>query len=93
MKAAAERLSSRYPIRVVAVRSNDGPDEADVFMVWTGRVTVNGQEEWRGSTYYVPVRRRRRAGLLGGRVGPWREVQGVAAAAAEVARRVPDEPD
>lgn len=82
MRAAAEHLSAAYPVEVHAVRIPEGDTLVEGFMVWTGPVEVSGTVEWRGRSFYVPVRRRHGDG------GPWQEVQSVAAAAAEVGATV-----
>lgn len=82
MRAAAKHLSARYPAEVHAVRYPDRGWLVEGFMVWTGPVDGAGDIEWQGPVLYVPVRRRLR--IAGRWVGPWREVQSVADAAAEV---------
>lgn len=84
MNAVAIRLNRRYQTEVSVVRYQDGPFSiVDGLMAGTGPLTAEG---WMGPTLYVPVRRRVQVGR---RAGRWREVQTVAAAAAQIAAAVP----
>jgi hypothetical protein len=88
MKAAAERLTRKYPAHVSAVGYRAGNYEVQGFMVWLERTVAGHQPA--PPVLYVAVRRRR---VRWRWRGAWEEVASVAEAAAEVGALVRSIPD
>jgi hypothetical protein len=83
MRAAATRLTRKYPAEVSAGRYRVRHLEVDGFVIWTGPVFTEHGTQWHGPHFEVPVRQRLRIGRYH---GEWRTLRSVPAAAAEAGR-------